>query len=116
MLNRNRNRQLVSFYAQVFMCQYHRTGSGLSYWELRLLCEGTMIEAFHWNKAGWPARKYNEHDELLVGGRWTTKAKTRFQVLESQLMMRNAANDDIYSTQEQLALDLGDVPKRYKKG
>lgn len=116
MLNRKRNRQLVSFYAQVFMCQYRRTGSGLSYWELRLLCGGTMIEAFHWNKAGWPARKYYENDELLVGGRWTTKAKSRFQILESQLVTKAAANDDDYSTHEQLSLDLSDNPGQYKKG
>ena len=116
MLNRYRNQLLVSFYAQVFMCQHRATASGLGYWNLRLLAGGTMIEAFHWDKAGWPARTYRDNDELLVGGRWTTKAKTRFQILELQLMMRNAANDDCYSTHEQLVLDLVVVPKQYKKG
>lgn len=58
----------------------------------------------HHRSAGGRYFREENITPLLEGGRWTTKAKTRFQVLESQLMMRNAANDDCYSTHEQLEL------------
>lgn len=114
MLNRYRDQQLISFYAQVFMCQHGNTRGGLGYWNLRLLCEGVMIDAFHWDNAGWPAREYKANDELLVVGRWTTKSKDRFQVVQSELVMRDAANDQYYSNQEQLELDLGAAPVQCK--
>jgi hypothetical protein len=107
MLNRYRNKQLNSFTAEVFMCQYYNTASGLGYWNLRLLCGGTMIDAFQWDKAGWPVMEYKANDEVLVGGRWTTKAKTRFQVIRSTIVMRVAANDPIYTSRKQLELDFG---------
>jgi len=91
MLKLYRNQQLNCFTAEVFMCQHHTTGNGLGYWNLRLLCEGTMIDAFHWDRTEYPNRGYRENDWVLVGGRWITKSKKRFQIIQSTVVMRIAA-------------------------
>lgn len=102
MLNRYRKQFLITFTADVFMCQHCTTGGNIGYWNLRLLREGTLIDAFHWDKDGWPIVDYKENDEVLVGGRWTTKAKSCFQVIQSSVVTRAAANDPEYETHPQL--------------
>lgn len=114
MLNLYRNHLLKSFAAEVFMCQHSTTGSGLGYWDLRLLCGGTMIDAFHWDKAGLPIMEYKENDWVMVGGRWTSKAKARFQIIRSTTAMRVAANDPIYIHQKQLEFNFRDESKHIK--
>ncbi|MEN8170585.1 MAG: hypothetical protein ABFS08_10220 [Pseudomonadota bacterium] len=71
-----------------------------------------MIDAFHWDKAGWPVIDYKANDEVLVGGRWSTNAKSRFQVVRSTVVMRDAANDSLYSTHLQMELEFGEESAR----
>ena len=104
MLNNKINSTLVTFSADVFMCQYCRTVSGLGYWSLRLLYQGNIIDAFHWDNKD-SAVKYQANDEVFIGGRWTTPPKTRFQIIHSSLMVRVAANADFFSSQEHLAFN-----------
>lgn len=101
--------KLFSFTAEVFMCEHRMTGGELGYWALRLLRNGRLIEAFHWDRAGQLDRQYEEGDEVLVGGCWTSEAKLRFQVHRSITLTRCAANDSIYEPEpQQLALKFGD--------
>lgn len=105
MLNNKRNLTLVTFSADVFMCQYCQTGSQHGYWCLRLLYQGNIIDAFHWDRDGQSTLKYKERDEVFIGGRWTSPDKTRFQIVRSSLIMRVAANDSFFLQQDQLAFD-----------
>ncbi|PUB89121.1 MAG: hypothetical protein DBP01_10850 [gamma proteobacterium symbiont of Ctena orbiculata] len=89
------------------MCEHRMTGGELGYWALRLLRNGRLIEAFHWDRAGQVDRQYEEGDEVLVGGCWTTEARQRFQIHRSVILTRCAANDSIYELeQQQLTLKL----------
>ncbi|MEW8692922.1 MAG: hypothetical protein AB2535_17935 [Candidatus Thiodiazotropha endolucinida] len=101
--------KLLSFTAEVFMCEHRMTGGELGYWALRLLRNGRLIEAFHWDRADRHDRQYEEGDEVLVGGCWTTEAKQRFQIHRSVILTRCAANDSIYEPEpQQLVLKFGD--------
>jgi len=116
MLNLSRNKLLHSFTAEVVKCQHCITGSDLGYWNLRLLCGGTMIDAFHWDQPGLPIIEYRKNDWVLVGGHWTTKAKKRFQIIQSTTVTQVAANDPDYSHYKQLEFDFGDPFIRMKNG
>jgi len=100
----------IRFTADIFMCEQRKTGDGLRYWNLRLLNQGKLIDAFHWDDAVCPMLQYKEKDGILVLGRWTTKRKERFQVIQSRIVSDIAANDDIYYPEYpiQLELDFGD--------
>ena len=102
MLNYNQQPYLRSFSADVFMCEHHQTGSGLGYWSLRLLTQHTLIEAYHWDKEDWPIVEYKANDTVLVGGRWTTPNKARFQVMTAQILTHMAANDAVFTDSRQL--------------
>jgi hypothetical protein len=101
--------QLFAFTAEVFMCEHRKTGGDLGYWSLRLLRKGRLIDAFHWDRADRQVRQYEEGDEVLVSGCWTTKAKQRFQIHRSVVLTKYAANDSIYEPEpQQLSLKFSD--------
>jgi len=102
MLNYYQQPYLRSFSADVFMCEHHQTASGLGYWLLRLLKDNILIEAVHWDREGWPKVVYKSNDTVLIGGRWLTQNKERFQVLNAHVLTRIAANDDTYTDDRQL--------------
>lgn len=102
MLNYYQQPYLRSFSADVFMCEHHQTASGLGYWLLRLLTQNTLIDAYHWDKEDWPIVEYKDNDTVLVGGRWTTQNKARFQVMNAQILTRTAANDASFTDIHQL--------------
>ena len=54
--------------------------------------------------------EYKTHDGIIVAGRWTTKRKERFQILQSRIITSFAANDDVYdiNNPKQLELDFGE--------
>ena len=103
----------VRFYADVFMCQQCHTSNKLSYWHLRLLSQGKLIDAFHWDNLKYPMLQYNEKDSIHVVGCWTTKREKRFQVIQSRIVTSFAANDDNYHPEKplQLEYDSGDEHK-----
>lgn len=116
MLNIFKPHTFVRFSADVFQCQQCFTGNGLSYWNLRLLTQGKLIDAFHWDDAEYPMLHYKERDGIMVLGRWNNKRKERLQVLQSRIITSFAANDDIYdpNAPQQLELDFGDDHKLIK--
>ncbi len=84
---------LVTFEADVFMCSHSVTGAGLGFWELRLLTQDGMVEAFHWDAGPGLVRPYRENQHVVVSGRWVTPQKLRLQVVTGFLAPRCAAND-----------------------
>ena len=109
MLNLYKPQHFIRFTADVFMCEQYRTGSGLSYWNLRLLTKGKLIDAFHWDDLEYPMLNYRERDGIVVLGRWNSTQKNRFQVLQSK-MWCSAANDDEFDPDapHQLEFDFGE--------
>ena len=110
MLNFYKPHTLVRFTADVFMCERCRTGSELTYWNLRLLKMGKLIEAFHWDDREYPMLEYKPNDGILVLGRWSSQDKNHFQVIQSKIVTSFAANDDDYHQKNpmQLEFDFGD--------
>jgi len=47
MLKNNKANTLTHFIADVFMCEQCHTVNNLSYWNLRLLNRGKLIDAYH---------------------------------------------------------------------
>jgi len=110
MLNIFKPHTFVRFTADVYQCQQCFTGNGVSYWNLRLITQGKLIDAYHWDDAEYPMLEYKERDGLMVLGRWTNKRKERLQVLQSRIITSFAANDEAYepNAPQQLELDFGD--------
>ena len=110
MLNRNKTQTLINFSADVFMCELRGTGSGLTFWNLRLLNKGVLIDAFHWNRLEKTVMKYEPNDFIMVQGRWAAPERQRFQVIRSKIVTAYAANDDEYNpnNSQQLELDFGE--------
>ncbi len=102
--------KFVSFTADVFMCECRQTGSDVCYWNLRLLNQGTLVDAFHWDNSKTPLVNYQSNDSVCVLGYWRSRNKERFQVLSSELINRLAANDYQYELDEpvQLAFDFNE--------
>ena len=102
MLNIYNSNTLTNFSADVFMCEEHHTASGLCYWTLRLIVQGKLIDAFHWQ----------------VVGKWTTERKERFQVIRSEMIASSSANEDeFYSNKSsQLEFDFGNKLKLSREG
>ena len=100
----------VRFNADVFMCQQCHTRNNLSYWHLRLLTQGKLIDAFHWDNLKYPMLQYNDKDGVQVVGRWITQREERLQVIQSRVVSSFAANDDAYDLElpSQLEFDFGD--------
>ena len=117
MLNNFNPHTFVCFSSDVFMAEQHHLVNGPSYWNLRLLVNGQLIDAFHWDRVEYPMLEYKSHDGIIVSGRWTTKRKERFQVLQSRIITSFASNDDIYdlNAPQQLELDFGDNFKLRKE-
>lgn len=110
MLKNNKSHTLTNFQADVFMCEEHHTASNLRYWTLRLLIQGKLIDAFHWQALNQPMTKYTERDNILVSGKWTSERQERFQITRSQIATLSSSNDDVYSqTLHQLEFDFGDT-------
>jgi len=110
MLRNNKTNTLINFQADIFMCEEHHTANNLRYWILRLLSQGKLIDAFHWQKLNQSMFKYTERDNILVAGKWTTERQERFQIIRSEMVTRSSANDDIYSNKPyQLEFDFGDT-------
>lgn len=110
MLKNNTSQTLINFQADIFMCEEHHTASNLRYWMLRLLSQGKLIDAFHWQTLNQPMIKYTERDNILVSGKWTSERQERFQIIRSEMVTLSSANDDIYSNKPyQLEFDFGDT-------
>lgn len=105
MLNFYNHQPFTHFTADVFMCEQRHTGNGLIYWNLRLLSEGNLIDAFHWDNQDCPMLNYHEKDGIFVFGHWNTSQKNRFQVLQSKMVTSFAANDDVYDPDEPQQLE-----------
>lgn len=103
------NQSGESFDAQVFMCEHHYAANQAGFWILRLLSNKTMIEAYQWDRAGQPLKAYQAGDELLISGIWADNKKTRLQILDSELVAPEAANEPFIQG-EQLELDLRMTP------
>lgn len=99
------NQSIESFNAQVFMCEHRYTANHVGFWILRLLSNGTMIEAFEWDKPGQQRNAYQPGDELLISGHWAENNNTRLQILDSSIIHPEAANEPFIQG-EQLELDL----------
>ena len=96
---------IVSFTADVFMCECCRTGSDVCYWNLRLLNQGTLIDAFHWDNIKNPLNHYQSNDSVFVVGFWKSTQMDRFQILKADLINRLAANDAQYDCKEPVQLE-----------
>ena len=68
MLNNNKVNTLAHFIADILTCEQCHTANDLSYWNLRLVTNGTLIDAFHWETAEYPLQ-YENRDGILVLGR-----------------------------------------------
>lgn len=101
---------LTHFIADVFMCQQCHTANDLSYWNLRLLSQGKLIDAFHWGDSKDSIFHYQNRDGILVLGRWTNQHKELIQILQSHIITRFAANDEFFDQRKpvQLEFDFGD--------
>lgn len=110
MLNNFNPHTFVCFFSDVFMCEQHHLINGPSYWNLRLLVNGKLVDAFQWDRAEYPLLDYKNNDGIIVSGRWTTKRKERFQVIQSRIITSFAVNDEVYdlNKQKQLEFDFGD--------
>jgi len=53
---------------------------------------------------------YQNKDDILVLGRWTNQRNKRIQILQSHIITRFAANDDVFDQTKpvQLEFDFGD--------
>ncbi len=110
MLKNIKENALAHFIADVFMCEQCHTANDLSYWNLRLLNQGKLVDAYHWKNSIDPMIHYQNNDGILVLGRWTNQRKERIQILQSHIITRFAANDDIFDQTKpvQLEFDFGD--------
>ena len=113
MLNIFKPHTFVRFSADVFMCQQCFTGNGLSYWNLRLITQGKLVDAFYWDDAEFPILQFKENDGVMIMGRWTTKRKDRLQIIQHRIITPFSANDEIYDTSNsrQIELDFGNHHK-----
>jgi len=110
MLKNNKSHTITNFQADIFMCEEHNTASNLRYCILRLLSQGKLIDAFHWQTLNKPMIKYTERDNILVSGKWTSERQERFQIIRSQILTHKAANEDTYSqTPHQFEFDFSDA-------
>lgn len=110
MLKNIKKNALTHFIADVFMCEQCHIENKLSYWNLRLLNKGKLIDAYHWGISIEPMIHYQNKDGILVLSRWTNQRKERIQILQSRIITRFAANDDIFDQTKpvQLEFDFGD--------
>lgn len=95
----------LRLHADVFMCERRKTGSGLVFWNLRLLSDGQLVDGFHWENKQYPQLLYRAGDSITVFGRWSSPQKKRLQVLWSSIGSSHAANDDLYDTNEPSSAD-----------
>lgn len=109
MLKIIQSKEITCFIADIFMCEKRHTANDLRYWNLRLITNGNLIDAFHWEDPKHQL-EYKNRDGLQVFGRWTNQRKDRVQILRSRLITTCAANDDVYrqDDQIQLEMDFGD--------
>lgn len=100
------------------MCEQHHLVNGPNYWNLHLLVNGKMIDAFHWDHADYPLLDYKSNDGIIVSGRWTTKRKERFQIIQSHIITSFSANDEAYDPNQpqQLEFDFGEEIKLKMEG
>lgn len=96
MLNIYKYNNLINFSADVFMCEKHKSSNGLNCWDLRLLVNGQLIDAYHWHSVSGCKINYREKDSVLVVGNWATKHKQRFQIISSEIISYLPANDEFF--------------------
>ncbi len=96
-------KHLIQFNAQVIQCEVRKTAGDMDYWKLSLLVNGREIEAFHWVKKGECTVHYNIESMIRVAGKWSHQK--RFQIVYSDKKSLMAANDEIFTKEEQLRLD-----------
>jgi len=85
---------LINFSAEIFMLDKKMARIGLNCWDLRLLIQGKLIDAYHWQSTSEPQTNYKEKDVILVVGNWATRHKERFQIIRSEITSYLPANDD----------------------
>ena len=74
--------------------------NGLNCWDLRLLIQGKLVDAYHWQSTSEPQINYKEKDVILVVGNWATRHKERFQIIRSEVISLDAANEDKFNNDE----------------
>lgn len=113
MLRMYKYNNLIDFSADVFMCEHRTANNGLNCWELRLLVQGELIDAYHWYPAREHKINYREKDTVLVVGNWATRHKQRFQIIRAEVISYLPANDELFNCNEshQTKLILDTTPK-----
>ena len=91
---------LINVSAEVFMSEHHQANNGLNYWELRLLTQGQLIDAYHWYSAREHKINYRNKDAVLVVGNWATRHKQCFQIIKAEVISYHPANDDNFHESE----------------
>lgn len=74
--------------------------NGLNCWDLRLLIQGKLIDAYHWQSTREAQIQYKENDIVLVVGNWATRHKKRFQIIRSEVVSLYAANEDRFNKEQ----------------
>lgn len=96
MLNIYKYNNLINFSADVFLCEKHQSSNGLNCWNLRLLVNGQLIDAYHWHSVRGRKIHYREKDSVLVVGNWATKHRQHFQIIRSEIIPYIPANDELF--------------------
>jgi len=94
---------LIQFSAQIIDCEYRETAGDLDYWLLTLWARDREIKAFQWiNKGDCPVH-YDIHTMIRVAGKWSNQRN--FEIMVSDTDFSSAANDDIFTEDEQMKFD-----------
>lgn len=97
---------LINFSAEVFMCEKQQANNGLNCWNLRLLVQDKLVDAYHWHSVNESRIHYREKDSVLVVGNWATKHKKRFQIIRAEVTSYLPANDDYFYQDNSHPLDV----------
>ena len=91
---------LINFSAEIFMLNKNMARNGLNCWDLRLLSQGELIDAYHWQSTSEAQTQYKENDIVLVVGNWATRHKKRFQIIRSEIVSLYAANEERFNKEK----------------
>jgi len=97
---------LIQFSALIVDCEYRKTAGDLDYWILTLWARDKEINAFQWVNKGDRTVQYDIHTMVRVAGKWSKQRNFEIMVSETEFM--SAANDDIFTEDEQVKVDSRD--------